>query len=122
MTRASQTDQNSASDNRYDGGTAKLRKVDGHTGARVIESLADIAPLLCTLPEVVMQMAVYAGSPAALHRLCAAKDVFSRHAPRARQLALAKYPIVRALIFTGANTAYFRASTEAEPTLRVSEF
>jgi 4-carboxymuconolactone decarboxylase len=116
---------------RYNRGVAKLQEIDGHAGARVIESLADIAPdfaryLLefpfgdiysrpgldlrsreiatiaalaamgnakpqleihiaaalnvgCTRQEVIevmIQMAVYAGFPAALNGLFAAKEVF----------------------------------------------
>lgn len=117
---------------RYDRGWQKLAEVDGEAGARVIESLKDIAPDLaqyiiefvfgdvyarpgldlksreiatvaaltamgnaqpqlkvhlhgalnvgCTRKEVIeiiMQMAVYAGFPAALNGVFAAKEVFA---------------------------------------------
>ena len=117
---------------RYEKGLAKLQEIDGDAGARVVESLRDIAPdfarYLIEFPfgdiysrpgldlrsreiavvaaltalgnaapqlrvhiqaalnvgvtrdevvEVIMQMAVYAGFPAALNGLNAAKEVFS---------------------------------------------
>lgn len=118
--------------NRFERGLAKLEEIDGQAGARVIESLRDIAPdfarYLIEFPfgdiysrpgldlrareiavvaaltalgnaapqlkvhieaalnvgvsrdeivEVIMQMAVYAGFPAALNGLFAAKEVFA---------------------------------------------
>jgi 4-carboxymuconolactone decarboxylase len=117
---------------RYETGLAKLHEIDGEAGAKVIESLRDIAPdfarYLIEFPfgdiysrpgldlrsreiavvasltalgnaapqlkvhiqaalnvgvtkdeivEVIMQMAVYAGFPAALNGLFAAKEVFA---------------------------------------------
>ena len=116
---------------RYEKGLAKLQEIDGDAGARVVESLRDIAPdfaryliesfgdiysrpgldlksreiaVVAALTalgnaapqlkvhiqaalnvgvtrdevvEVIMQMAVYAGFPAALNGLNAAKEVFS---------------------------------------------
>ena len=118
-------------ENRYERGLAKLREIDGEAGARVLDSLSDIAPdfaryliefpfgdIYCRpgldlksreiavvaaltatgnaapqlkvhiqgalnvvvsreeLVETIMQMAVYAGFPAALNGLAAAKEVF----------------------------------------------
>ena len=120
---------------RYERGLAKLHEIDGEGGARVVESLQDIAPdfarLLVEFPfgdiysrpgldlrsreiavvaaltamgnaapqlkvhiqgalnvgvtrteivETIMQMAVYAGFPAALNGLGAAREVFARQA------------------------------------------
>ena len=117
---------------RYERGLAKLAEIDGEAGAKVVDSLRDIAPdfarYLIEFPfgdiysrpgldlrsreiavvaaltalgnatpqlkvhiegalnvgvtrdevvEVIMQMAVYAGFPAALNGLFAAKDVFA---------------------------------------------
>ncbi len=131
MSDSVRTIQESAGNDRYVRGAAKLKEIDGHAGERVIESLADIAPdfaryliefpfgdiysrpgldlksreiatiaalaamgnarpqlevhiaaalnVGCTRQEVVevmMQMAVYAGFPAALNGLLAAKEVF----------------------------------------------
>jgi 4-carboxymuconolactone decarboxylase len=130
MTNSVQTTQESAGNDRYTRGAAKLMEIDGHVGQRVIDSLADIAPdfaryiiefsfgdiysrpgldlksreiatiaalaamgnarpqlevhiaaalnVGCSRQEVVevmMQMAVYAGFPAALNGLFAAKEV-----------------------------------------------
>ena len=121
--------------NRYDRGLAQLEAIDGQAGAKVIESLRDIAPdfarYLIEFPfgdiysrpgldlrsreiavvaaltalgnaapqlkvhiegalnvgvskdevvEVIMQMAVYAGFPAALNAMFAAKEVFATRA------------------------------------------
>jgi 4-carboxymuconolactone decarboxylase len=118
-------------ENRYERGLAKLREIDGEAGARVLDSLSDIAPdfaryliefpfgdIYCRpgldlksreiavvaaltatgnaapqlkvhiqgalnvgvsreeIVETIMQMAVYAGFPAALNGLAAAKEVF----------------------------------------------
>lgn len=131
MTDAHQMIQESPENDRYIRGAAKLKKIDGDAGKRVIESLADIAPdfarYLIEFPfgdiysrpgldlksreiatiaalvalgnarpqlevhiaaainvgcsrqeivEVMMQMAVYAGFPAALNGIFTAKDVF----------------------------------------------
>jgi 4-carboxymuconolactone decarboxylase len=131
MTNTVQNIQESAGNDRYIRGAAKLKEIDGHVGERVVESLADIAPdfarYLIEFPfgdiysrpgldlksreiatiaalaamgnarpqlevhiaaalnvgcsrqevvEVMMQMAVYAGFPAALNGLFAAKEVF----------------------------------------------
>ncbi len=120
-------------ENRYERGLAKLHEIDGEAGARVVQSLGDIAPdfarYLIEFPfgdiysrpgldlksreiavvaaltamgnatpqlkvhihaalnvgvtreeivEVIMQMAVYAGFPAALNGLMAAKEVFAQ--------------------------------------------
>lgn len=120
-------------ENRYERGLAKLHEIDGEAGARVVQSLEDIAPdfaryliefpfgdiysrpgldlklreiaVLAALTamgnatpqlkvhihaalnvgvtreeivEVIMQMAVYAGFPAALNGLMAAKEVFAQ--------------------------------------------
>jgi 4-carboxymuconolactone decarboxylase len=120
-------------ENRYERGLAKLHEIDGEAGARVVQSLEDIAPdfarYLIEFPfgdiysrpgldlksreiavvaaltamgnampqlkvhihaalnvgvtreeivEVIMQMAVYAGFPAALNGLMAAKEVFAQ--------------------------------------------
>jgi len=120
---------------RYERGLAKLNEIDGDAGARVVDSLRDIAPdfaryliefpfgdiysrpgldlrsreiaVLAALTalgnatpqlkvhiqaalkvgvtreevvEVMMQMAVYAGFPAALNGLFAAKEVFANSA------------------------------------------
>ena len=122
-------------DDRYRRGWEKLTEIDGEAGARVVESLKDIAPdfarLLIEFPfgdiysrpgldlksreiavvaaltalgnaapqlkvhihgalnvgcteqevvEVIMQMAVYAGFPAALNGLFAAREVFAERA------------------------------------------
>ena len=119
-------------ENRYERGLAKLHEIDGEAGARVVQSLEDIAPdfarYLVEFPfgdiysrpgldlksreiavvaaltamgnatpqlkvhihaalnvgvtreeivETIMQMAVYAGFPAALNGLMAAKEVFA---------------------------------------------
>lgn len=120
-------------ENRYERGLAKLHEIDGEAGARVVQSLEDIAPdfarYLIEFPfgdiysrpgldlksreiavvaaltamgnatpqlkvhihaalnvgvtrdeiiETIMQMAVYAGFPAALNGLTAAKEVFAQ--------------------------------------------
>jgi len=120
-------------ENRYERGLAKLHEIDGEAGARVVQSLQDIAPdfarYLIEFPfgdiysrpgldlrsreiavvaaltamgnatpqlkvhihaalnvgvtreeivETIMQMAVYAGFPAALNGLMAAKEVFAQ--------------------------------------------
>jgi 4-carboxymuconolactone decarboxylase len=84
---------------RYTRGLAKLHEIDGEGGVKVVESLADIAPdamgnaapqlkvhIQAALNvgvtrdeviEIIMQMAVYAGFPAALNGLFAARDVFA---------------------------------------------
>lgn len=119
-------------DDRFTSGLAKLRKIDGEAGERVIDALKDIAPDLarytiefpfgdvyqrpgldlrsrematvaaltalgtaepqlkvhihgalnvgCTrteIVEIIIQMAVYAGFPAALNGMFAAKEVFA---------------------------------------------
>lgn len=131
---------------RFERGLAKLAEIDGEAGARVVESLADIAPdfarLLVEFPfgdvytrpgldlrsreiatiaaltalgnaapqlkvhveaglnvgltpteivETVMQMAVYAGFPAALNGLFAVRDVFAARGVTA--LARAPAPV-----------------------------
>jgi len=120
-------------ESRYERGLAKLHEIDGEAGARVVQSLEDIAPdfarYLIEFPfgdiysrpgldlrsreiavvaaltamgnaapqlkvhihaalnvgvsreeivETIMQMAVYAGFPAALNGLMAAKEVFAQ--------------------------------------------
>ena len=120
-------------ENRYERGLAKLHEIDGEAGARVVQSLEDIAPdfarYLIEFPfgdiysrpgldlrsreiavvaaltamgnatpqlkvhihaalnvgvtrdeiiETIMQMSVYAGFPAALNGLMAAKEVFAQ--------------------------------------------
>jgi len=120
-------------ENRYERGLAKLHEIDGEAGARVVQSLEDIAPdfarYLIEFPfgdiysrpgldlrsreiavvaaltamgnatpqlkvhihaalnvgvtreeivETIMQMAIYAGFPAALNGLMAAKEVFAQ--------------------------------------------
>ena len=90
------------SSERYTTGQEMLQRVDGKGGDAVVNSLKDIAPLTALgnaapqlkvhiaaglnvgltqeeITEVIMQMAVYAGFPAALNGLFAAKDVFAAH-------------------------------------------
>ena len=66
---------------RYTTGLDMLQRVDGKGGDAVVKSLQAIAPdfarYLIEFPF--MQMAVYAGFPAALNGLFAAKEVFAAH-------------------------------------------
>ena len=85
---------------RYERGLRRLNEVDGDQIDRVVAALTALgapAPQLqahiagalhvgCTreeIAEVIMQMAVYAGFPAALNGLAAAREVFAARAAAA---------------------------------------
>jgi 4-carboxymuconolactone decarboxylase len=82
-----------AGEDRYERGLRVLERFSGGAGAAVLERLKDLAPDLARfmvefslnvgssrgdVVEVIQQMAVYAGFPAALNGLAAAREVFEQ--------------------------------------------
>jgi 4-carboxymuconolactone decarboxylase len=82
-----------AGEDRYECGLRVLERFSGGAGAAVLERLKDLAPDLARfmvefslnvgssrgdVVEVIQQMAVYAGFPAALNGLAAAREVFEQ--------------------------------------------
>ena len=103
MTQRTPAEESRLEESRLERGKRALSEIDGEAGERVVAALADIAPVAALtalgnaapqlkvhieaglnvgltrdeIVEIIMQMSVYAGFPAALNGLFAAKEVFA---------------------------------------------